>query len=84
VHVTVEMCDAGVLESLLACDIDPNVVDGEGRTPLDYAVRNLHYECMVVLLECGADPSKANPKAAETLVSIWCMFTIYTKLKPKI
>jgi ankyrin repeat protein len=66
-HVAVEMCDAAVLASLLARGADPDMVDNEGRTPLDYAARNLHYECAVILIECGAAPEKANPKAATTL-----------------
>jgi ankyrin repeat protein len=66
-HCSVEMCDAQVLASLLARGADPNMVDNQGRTALDYAARNMHYECAVILLECGADPAKANPTAATTL-----------------
>ncbi|KAF5938941.1 hypothetical protein HYC85_023200 [Camellia sinensis] len=57
-----------LLHQLLKRGMDPNELDGNGRTPLHIAASKGSVECVLLLLDYGADP---NRKDSEGNVPIW-------------
>jgi ankyrin repeat protein len=48
----------GVVQLLLAAGADPDAREGDGLTPLIWAVQGGWYECASALLEAGANPNR--------------------------
>jgi fucose 4-O-acetylase-like acetyltransferase len=61
--------DAGVTQALLDAGADPNVLGGDGRTPLHAAAFAGHLPIVQLLLEAGADPAKRGPDGGSPLDS---------------
>jgi ankyrin repeat protein len=48
------------VNEFLDAGMDPDLTDGEGWTPLMWAVQNADIQMIQILIEAGADPSKSN------------------------
>jgi hypothetical protein len=53
-----ETCNTEVIEALLDAGADPNVVDGEGRSPMYYAAKNKLDDIKELLIRRGGEASK--------------------------
>lgn len=47
------------MAALAAMKFDVNVVDQNGRTPLDLAASKGHVKCVATLMDCGSQPDMA-------------------------
>ena len=52
-HLAASNQDTDILE-LMVKSVDPNIVDGEGRTPLHYAAHHCNEKAITILLRAGA------------------------------
>jgi len=57
--------DVGQLRALVQAGLDPNVRDWRGYTPLMLAAQWGHIDCVVFLLQGGADASLLSPEGAQ-------------------
>ncbi|KAI1128059.1 hypothetical protein F5Y10DRAFT_292341 [Nemania abortiva] len=56
-HIAAEKGLVAVVEALLVCQVDVNVLDECGTTPLYRAASSGHYACVRILIDAGADVS---------------------------
>jgi len=69
-----------IMKKLLKKDIDPNVKDSKGNTPLHVASYIGAFDCAKILLELGADPNSKG-KHGLTPLTLACMNNAYYSAK---
>ena len=69
-EIALKNCDYRELQDLLSCysdDIDINLIDEEGNTPLQTATLTGNLDIVRLMIRFGADPSRTNRDGWSTL-----------------